>query len=453
MNFSAALAEAMRRAAVRADDRLISVGGHVAVDPLAVVSDDRELFLWNAAAAHGSEGVLSVGFGAQAVVRAHGHAPVDSLRAGARELFSNLEIVGDAQPRLMGGMAFTPGRLGAFRAFGDARFVLPRWNLVRRGSTVTAQLVATRAELLAPGPLYQEVRSVLGTFAKKPQDETPLRMEESGVVAYRRAAQAALEEIDAGNLEKVVVVRAARATGRVSVAKALGRLTSETAPVHFAVSAQRKTFLGASPEVLVAFDGRALKTEAVAGTRPRRGNDSEEIAALMDSEKDAREHEYVVHAIQRALRDGHAQVVSPLQRHVRTLRHVHHLTTPILASAPGTHVLDWVDALHPTPAVCGVPSKDALAFLLEQEGFERGWFAAPIGWFDAEGRGQFAVALRSALVDPSGAELFAGAGLVRGSEVEHELAETEVKLASMRRTLGILPETSSPDATLQHGAP
>ncbi len=453
MNFSAALAEAMRRAAVRSDERLIAVGGRVAVDPLGIVSDDSELFLWNAAAAHGSEGVLSVGFGAQAVVSAEGNAPGAALRAGASELFSNLEVVGDAHPRLMGGMAFTPGRLGTFRAFGDARFVLPRWNLVRRGSTVTAQLVATRAELLAPGPLYQEVRSVLGTFANKPRDETPLRMEESGVVAYRHTAQAALREIEAGTLEKVVVVRAARATGRVSVAKALRRLASETAPVHFAVSAERQTFLGASPEMLVAFDGRALKTEAVAGTRPRCGNDSEEIAALLDSDKDAREHEYVVRAIQSALRGGNAQVVSPLQRHVRTLRHVHHLTTPILASAPGTHVLDWVDALHPTPAVCGVPGKEALAFLLEQEGFERGWFAAPIGWFDADGRGQFAVALRSAIVDPTGAELFAGAGLVRGSEVEHELAETEAKLASMRRTLGILPETSGAHAQMQHGAP
>ncbi|MCA9642967.1 MAG: chorismate-binding protein, partial [Myxococcales bacterium] len=96
-----------------------------------------------------------------------------------------------------------------------------------------------------------------------------------------------------------------------------------------------------------------------------------------------------------------------------------------------------VEALHPTPAVGGVPRQFALDFLSEHEALERGWYAGPLGWYDAAGDGEFWVGLRSGVFSGNEAHLFAGAGIVRGSETESEFAETEVKLTSLLRALGI----------------
>ncbi len=440
MIFETALAEATHRATHGATARLFAIGGDVDLDPFTQLSDERELFFWSSDEGMGAVGSPMVAFGCAALLKAEGADAIATVRQSARELFTDLEVVGSAAPRLLGGLSFAPGRLGVFQHFGDARFVLPRWSFVRSGNSVRAELVVSRTELEIPRLLQAEAHAVFANQLQANRVTSPLCLEASGAPEYCSAARAALEQIAQGALEKVVVVRAARASGQVSVAATLRRLSAETAAAHFAISAGTHTFVGASPELLVAFDGQALRSEAVAGTLPRRGEDAQEIAALLASDKDEREHRYVVRAIETALANAGARIVSQAERHVRTLRHVHHLATPIVASAPDSHVLDWVDALHPTPAVCGVPRREALSFLLANERFDRGWFAAPVGWFDAQGRGQFAVALRSALLVPGGAHLFAGAGLVRGSEVEFELAETEAKLASMRGTLGVVPD-------------
>ena len=105
--------------------------------------------------------------------------------------------------------------------------------------------------------------------------------------------------------------------------------------------------------------------------------------------------------------------------------------------ATSRHVLDLVQALHPTPAVGGSPRKEALAFLEAHEHLERGWYAAPIGWFRPDGDGDFAVALRCALVKPEGVTLYAGAGIVAGSDPERELAETATKRRAIAGALGL----------------
>jgi isochorismate synthase EntC len=140
----------------------------------------------------------------------------------------------------------------------------------------------------------------------------------------------------------------------------------------------------------------------------------------------------------RADLDGAGATVGPRESaRVRTLAHVHHLVTPIAAQAPGAHVVDLALALHPTPAMGGVPKSEAAAFLAAHESIERGWYAAPFGWCDARGHGAFVVGIRSALVLAGEALVYSGAGIVRGSVPELELAETHAKQRAMLSALGV----------------
>ena len=115
---------------------------------------------------------------------------------------------------------------------------------------------------------------------------------------------------------------------------------------------------------------------------------------------------------------------------------VHHIVTGIDATPrPGTTVVDAVAALHPTAALCGTPRAEAAAWIAEHEGFDRGWYGAPIGWLGPDGDGVFAVAIRSVLLSRSEATAFVGAGIVRGSSPDAEWRETEAKLGPVRRAI------------------
>ena len=148
---------------------------------------------------------------------------------------------------------------------------------------------------------------------------------------------------------------------------------------------------------------------------------------LFDSEKNNHEHDLVVEAIRDQL-DGLTGDIRTGERTVRKLANVQHLQTPIRATATEEeHVLGLVEALHPTPAVGGLPPDDALRTIRESETFDRGWYAAPIGWFDAAGDGTFAVGIRSGVVEGTSATLFAGGGIVSDSDPDEEWDELQLK--------------------------
>jgi salicylate biosynthesis isochorismate synthase len=207
----------------------------------------------------------------------------------------------------------------------------------------------------------------------------------------------------------------------------------------FAFQRGSAIFLGASPERLVSRRGSAVLADALAGSSARSpGDDERAMAALLASDKDRREHHVVVLAVERALRPFATMMRAPDEPRVRSLRNVHHLWTPIEATlARPVHVLDLVRALHPTPAVCGTPKSAALAWIATHEPAPRGWYAGAVGWFDAEGDGAFSVAIRSGLLDRREAWLYAGAGIVEGSDPDAEYAETRVKHAPLLYALGL----------------
>jgi len=259
--------------------------------------------------------------------------------------------------------------------------------------------------------------------------------------AYVAITTRALDAIRAGSLEKVVLARRSRIawTRRVPWDVVLRRIYRAPRTTRFAFSRGARVFIGATPETLASTEGRIVSTEAVAGTVARRGFDDAEVAALLASEKDQREHAFVRDALVGALAPF-VEETSIGNVHVRSTAGVHHLVSTVTAVRRGAqHIVELAGALHPTPAVAGSPRDVAQGFIRANEGWSRGWYASPVGWFDRAGDGAFVVAIRSALLDDGGAWVFAGAGVVRGSRPELELAETQAKQAPMVSALRSQP--------------
>jgi isochorismate synthase len=253
----------------------------------------------------------------------------------------------------------------------------------------------------------------------------------------------ALSRIRAGELRKVVPASVQRVplARPADTASVIALLSASYPECHvFAFQRGSATFVGASPERLVTLRGLCVEADALAGSI-RRGaeDDAREERALASSEKDLREHAHVVEAVSGALRPLCRALHVPAWPKVRSFRNVHHLYTPIAGDLerPG-HVLDLVEILHPTPAVCGAPRDAAIAWIASHEAVPRGWYAGAVGWFDEDGDGAFSVAIRSGLLSDREAWIYAGAGIVEGSDPASEYAETRVKQAPMLAALGVL---------------
>ena len=340
-------------------------------------------------------------------------------------------------PRCYGGIAFAPaGPSPLWRGFGGGLFVLPRFVYERTPDRARLRLNVAPGEPVAPLlDALQSARLHLAAPQARPAAPPRGRLVDDAALAYRAVVARAVAAIEDGLFEKLVAARALELViDHADPWVSLARLAGDHL-VRFALGREDGLFLGATPERLITFDGAALGTEALAGSiAASRGAGD----LLLGSDKDRREHQVVVDAILRALSPLCGELDAPRTPAVRPLRHLLHLVTPIRGRVrQPTHVLDLVAALHPTPAVCGLPRGPAAAWLLQHEGLERGWYAGPIGWFDGQGRGAFAVALRSALLRGPHAHIFVGAGLVRGSTPDGELAETSLKARAMLDAMGV----------------
>jgi salicylate biosynthesis isochorismate synthase len=254
----------------------------------------------------------------------------------------------------------------------------------------------------------------------------------------------ALQAIDSGDLSKVVLARHVeyQLTVTLDSGAVMRRLHERRSQAHlFALHRGDGCFMGATPERLLSCQEGYLTTHALAGSARRAVTTEEDLtvgADLLADPKELHEHQLVVQTILQGLKG----IVSDLQAAPRPellkLATVQHLSTPISAKLEqGRSLLDGIQALHPTPAVGGLPSPTAMSFIRHHEGFDRGWYAAPVGWLDSRGNGDFLVALRSALMTPEHCHLFAGCGIVLGSRPEDEYEETQIKLASMEDALRV----------------
>jgi isochorismate synthase len=397
-----------------------------------------------------SRALTIAGIGAAHELRGRGSARWREVIANAARLehatvFDRSGAGSLARPRYVGGLAFAPGAADAapWRGFGDAWFMLPRWTYVHDGSHAALVLAVDAGDAHHTTRWRDELAKFRASFATSfmPRSQPPLLSIDSGDRdAFRGLVSAITDAIGAGECAKIVAARSAVVTlaGDARVADMLAQLDARHADcVRVLVRPPGAgALVAATPERLVKLDGAQVSCDALAGSIARR--EDHDDAALLASTKDRREHELVVRAIASALHELDADVRFPVDPGVRTLRHVLHLHTPIAATlrAP-RHVLELAAALHPTPAVGGTPTKIATDWIAARETVPRGWYASPVGWFDLDGNGELAVAIRSGLLAGERAHLWAGAGIVAGSDPDRELAETDLKLRAILGALGV----------------
>jgi len=280
-----------------------------------------------------------------------------------------------------------------------------------------------------------------------PDDETPLRLRYADgaldPATWCAAVATAVDRITGGELAKVVLARDLLVSADVPLdpRRLLRRLAGRFPDCWtFAVDG----LLGATPELLLRRTGRQLSARVLAGTAPRgAGADDQRLAdALMGSAKDRAEHALAVDSLVEALAPYCSALDAPAEPDLLTLANVRHLATDVTGTQRSrgprgaAGLLELIGAVHPTAAVCGTPTPDAAAVITELEGMDRGRYAGPVGWLDARGDGEFGLALRCAeLVGEDTARLFAGCGIVAGSDPAAELAETQSKFAAFQAAL------------------
>ncbi|MBV9794790.1 MAG: isochorismate synthase [Actinobacteria bacterium] len=260
---------------------------------------------------------------------------------------------------------------------------------------------------------------------------------------WAHAVELAVERITAGAgdpaaLRKVVLARDLFATAAkpIDPRLVLRRLAGRYPDCYtFAVDG----LVGATPELLIRRQDREVTALILGGTLPRGAQpreDQELGAALLASAKNTEEHAYAVDSIRDVLTRLCTDLEIPSHPSLLKLANLHHLGTAVRGTlAADQSVLSLADAVHPPAAVCGTPTETALELIRELEHMERGRYAGPVGWVDAAGNGEFGIALRCAELAGPRARLFAGCGIVAGSDPAAEVAETEVKFLPMRQSL------------------
>lgn len=404
----------------------------VARTRLLTTEERKRLDLLDVAGATGTlfvrEGTGLAGYGeATRIDLAHGirdrHLVTACLAAISQSTHDNPDIaLDDAGPVALGTFAFRPETA--------ASFVVPA--IVVRVSDAAAPTLTT------VGPSDAAVHQAPLPFpaASLPSPSNFSLRTPAGHASFLAAVETAVARIAAGGLEKVVLARPidVSADTPIVVPHVLARLaTLFPACMVFNVDG----FLGASPELLIERRNERIRSYPLAGTVARSGDpdaDARLEAGLLASAKERWEHAIVVDAIDRSLRPLCTAIDVPDVPGIVHLRNVSHLGTHVhgvLADPSKRDILDLVALLHPTPAVCGEPRAAAFELIAELESEDRGPYAGAVGWVDCRGNGTFAVGLRSASVSGRDARMWAGVGIVRGSEPTLELAETQLKFQAL----------------------
>ena len=460
------------------DDPAIAAGAVVVkarlldqrVDPLAAYAaagNDRERSVW----LRPDQGVGLAAIGRVEAIEPTGDDRFSAASAARAVLAARIRrsVPPEAPaPVLVGGFSFTPTgagnndsstpaenggrsqhRVPTWRGFGDCQMVLPELTVIDREDG-TWVLAATRVgpdgdEAAAEASLDKKLEA----FDVEPLPPTPDPANSAAAAAdcerdddYEDLVSDAVASIGGGAFDKVVLARTLSLGRDLDVVAVLDRLRRRNpACATFAFTVGDSTFLGSTPEELVTLDGSRLHTTALAGTAPRGDTpraDERLAAGLLASAKNRSEHRFVVDGITEALTGLGLVDPAPAEPGLMRLSRVQHLHTPITAEvqrrrtgASDMDVLRAAGALHPTAAVGGAPTSVALGFIAGRESFDRGWYAAPVGWCDLDGNGELGVALRCALTGPEGTHLFAGAGVVVDSEPSEELTETAYKLRAL----------------------
>ncbi len=414
------------------------------IDPLALLAaDDQDAFCY----ALPDSGLAIAARGAAASFELAGPSRFTeadaALRDASARLWTGPSTPDGVGPLWVGGFAFAdaPTESAGWSGFPPARWWLPRELWLRRGGACWRVRIAPVApeddaagvaRALADAALHRTPPQRGASPATR--SHTSLCPSSDAATHTARVARA-LGAIHRGELEKVVLARAvdverAAPFDPLALLRALGAQHPQCAV--FAVARAGGWFLGASPERLLRLAGRRVDAMALAGSAPR-GRSPEEDAhlrrQLVESKKEQSEHAVVVRALRAALESSGAALHVPESPDVLALPGVQHLRTAIRGelTETGPGLLALAGRVHPSAAVAGAPRDPALAWLAANEDLERGWYAGLVGWMTPSGDGELSASLRCARLRGGRARLFAGGGIVAGSQPEAELRETRIK--------------------------
>ena len=334
----------------------------------------------------------------------------------------------------------------SWRVFGGYRFMLPQFELSRRGDQLALACLFVRGREVVTS--LDAILSQLHAMKLPVGHEDgglphPLgRLDTPGLAGWQHQVGAALERIRAGDLQKVVLARRTcfEFDQALDAFRLLRRLKEATEGCyHFCGShAGRVAFVGASPERLYRREGRTVSSEAVAGTRPRGSSEAEDERLgrdLVHSEKDRQEHRLVIESVREALGPLCETLNCEPETSLLKLDRVQHLIRRFDGRLkPGVDDAEIMARLHPTPAVGGYPRDPAQRLISELEDFDRGWYTAPVGWVSGDSA-EFAVALRCGVLAGTRMCLFSGAGIVKASDPSSEWQEVESKIGTFLKVL------------------
>jgi menaquinone-specific isochorismate synthase len=340
--------------------------------------------------------------------------------------------------RLYGGFSFADSTSEQWKPFGRYRFIAPSIEVGRDGDDYYAacQWRGNDEQKRALETLLKSTHlsdSASPTHIAQERVDTPTR------VKWMENIERLLDLFEQGKVDKVVMARESKFLFNtpVDAFSLLKHLRDNTMrSYHYAFQApQQSTFIGASPERLFKRDGELLYSEALAATRPRGTTLQEDDAlahSLLTSEKDHHEHQLVLDRIMILLGEFCSSISRDRGTEVLKLRHCQHLLCKVGGQLNhGDCDAEVLAKLHPTPAVGGTPKEEALHWIAELENFDRGWYAAPVGWISHDAV-EFAVAIRSALVQGETVSVYTGAGIVPGSKPKAEWNEIENKMSEFR---------------------
>ena len=353
-------------------------------------------------------------------------------------------------PLLFGGFSFDYEQNSTFlwNQFGDNLFYIPAFML----TIVEGEAYLTKNVLCTPENHEPRSINMINNWDKclferlneKEIPDNPLvEQREVRPTEWKQTVANAVEEMKKSDLDKIVLARELRVVfkNRIVSEHVLQKLMEEQPTSYiFSFEVGGDCFIGATPEQLIKKKGNEVFSVCLAGSIARGKSIEEDArlgAELLHDPKNLMEHQYVVSMITNALKTVCDQVIVPKEPELMKIRHIQHLFTPVKGVCENeVTIFDFVEKLHPTPAMGGLPKEKAVVRIREIEGLERGLYAGPVGWVDSYGNGEFAVGIRSALLQGNEASLFAGCGILEDSQPESEYQETAIKFNPMLSALG-----------------
>jgi len=364
-------------------------------------------------------------------------------------IFDSYKVSG-VGPLMFGGFTFDPykDKTDLWSKFADSLFHIPKYllSIVKGEAYLTTNVVITPNDDLSLCQKILEERKQLLASLKQynlVHNTSLMKTMEIAPDKWKESVDGVVKELSEGVLKKVVLARELRLvfTNQIEAETVLENLyLQQHASFLFAFESNGDCFIGASPERLVKKNGTEVYSTCLAGSISRGKTEKEDWIlgqSLLNDQKNLNEHGFVVEMIKEALEESCEEVILPDKPQLMKMTDIQHLYTPVIGKCDfNTSLLLLVEKLHPTPALGGLPKKQAVEKIRQVEELDRGFYAAPLGWIDYKHDGEFAVSIRSGLLQGNEASLFAGCGVVADSKSESEYLETSLKFRPMLRALG-----------------